>query len=383
MKNTTLIIITITLILSACAPPPTLAPTETPAPPTQTPLPPTPDLDAILPSELSGEYILTTENHEIFYLQDKDENDIPQISIDISGNTYFGQDKTPVNLEIKNGHLFIAQDDKILIFDEKEWLSLPKNLPGNLPDGYIFSNPNENPENLIGAKITDAQGKPLFAYFQRDGVEEGEWIKDYPFVPEINNYKQCQVPEEEMLDGTFLRWLESIAITLKFDPEKVIDVDFGFIGNTLGYNITNAPQFGTQEKNPFDNSVVFCYTETTNNDGEVLPYAVMPVFFWDRETEDVYPVIVVFAGYNPMDKENPFNIQEDFDAWKEQNITLIVASDQLPFGKGTDPLVAPTFEKYDMEAIFTEVYLEQNASKLSQKGMIFLTIIANWGEKLY
>ena len=235
---------------------------------------------------------------------------------------------------------------------------------------------------MIGAKITDSQGKPLFAYFQRDGAEEGEWIKDYPLIPEIENYKQCKVPEEEVRDGTLLKWLESIAATLEFDPEKIVDVDFAFIGNTLGYNIINALQFEDKEKNPFNNSVAFCYTETTNEEGELLPYAIMPVFFWDRETEKTYPVIVVYAGYNPMDKENEYPIKDRFDMWKEQNITLIVASDQLPFNKGTDSLVAPTFAENDMDKIFMEVYLEKDASLLSKRGMIFLTKISIH-EKLY
>jgi hypothetical protein len=298
----------------------------------------------------------------------------------------------------------------------------------DLPEDYIFTNPNEDKNNLIGATITTKEGKPLYLYaplvnndpktdlsesvqatteeiifydkrnISIDEIEavetangseanesgtnvEGEWIKDYPLISEIDDYKQCKVPEEEMRDGTFLRWLKYIAGTLKFDPEKVVDVDFAFIGNALGYNVTNAPQFESalekpSETNPFKNNEVFCYTETKNEDGEVLPYAVMPVFFWNRETGKTDPVIVVFAGYNPMDKENEYPIQDRFDMWKEQNITLIVASDQLPFGKGTDPLVAPTFAENDMNQVFMDTVIKNDASRLSKPGMIFLTKIS-------
>ena len=126
MKKTTLAIFTIVLILNACATPPTPLPmpisTATLALPTQTPLPPTPDLDDILPPEVSKEYTLTTDNSEIFYLQDKDGNIIPEISIDVNGNILLGKEKTPVTLTLEeDGILAITtEDEKILVLDEKK-----------------------------------------------------------------------------------------------------------------------------------------------------------------------------------------------------------------------------------------------------------------------
>ena len=363
MKKTTLIIFAIALILNACATPPTPTPTATLAPPTQTPLPPTPDLDAILPSEIAEKYTLTTENNETFHLQDKDGNSIPEISIDIDGNFFFGEENTPANLEIENEELLITQGDKTLFFNGEEWVDFIDNLPEDLPEGYIFTNPNENSENLIGAKITDAQGTPLFAYFQGDEAEEEEWIKDFPRVPEITNYADNPLTLEDFESGEHYYWLESllpdILETVDWDNMKE-GVTLGYSGDFLCYTSKNTPHWDDpNEVPPFlrDTSTFGLLTTPNGN-----RYISLPLLELDKETKTGVWIEVFYALQNSYGPFSDDSIEKLIGFWKSQKVTLIGRTPNLPgipssYEAEIDPFIVTTFENNpDMKEIFSEIF---------------------------
>ena len=204
-------------LLSACTAPPTAMPTQTPSPTlvptsTPTPLPPTPDLSNLI---LSGETLSTADDETPRYtLTDTDWEPIPPEELTDKLSSLEGWDYT----RRAEGNLQIIDfnENPLWLKTEKFWTVLPEGLP----EGFIFNNPNENPGNLVGAKITTEQGTPSHAYFQREGAEEGEWIKDFPRVPEIRERADNPLTLEDFESGKHLDWLNSLL------PEILAEVDW-------------------------------------------------------------------------------------------------------------------------------------------------------------
>ena len=264
MKKTTFIILAAILLLNACASPPPATPPSTliPLPPTQTPLPPTPDLDDILFSEVSEKYTLVRDNNERFHLQDEDENAVPEISIDIKGNVFFGEGDIPVTLLEEDKSLtLITKDDETLIFNGEKWVELIKNLPEGLPKGYIYNNPNEDRENLIGATITDAEGKPIYVYVE---TANGEWIKDYERIFNLSDYENNQLTMEDISGKHIETFFEAILkseFQEKTDWNKVKDWPFTAAGGYFKYwadSTKNVVKFPDPETAPFIKGTGFC-----------------------------------------------------------------------------------------------------------------------------
>ena len=287
MKKTIFIILVAILFLNACASPPpaTPPPTLTPLPPTQTPLPPTPDFGDILFSEVSEKYTLVRDNNERFHIQDEDENVIPEISIDIKGNVSFGEEDIPVTLFEEDKSLtLIRKDDETFVFNGEKWVELIKNLPADLQKGYIYNNPNEDKENLIGATITDAEGKPLYIFVPKvekgeetqesssenvGSDENGEWIRDYErsFDAEgnfdLSKYTDNQLTMEDFDEGYIKKFFDTV-----LEPEFREKTNWNIIKDwpltspagflTYLKDGNNTIKFPNKETAPFVKDTGFC-----------------------------------------------------------------------------------------------------------------------------
>ena len=381
MKKTILIISTIALILNACAtsPVPLSTPTATLVPPTRTPLPPTPDLDDILPPEVSKEYTLETDDYEIFYLQDEDGNIISEISIDVNGNILFGKEKIPVTLTLEeDGILAITtEDEKTLLLDGKKWVEIIKNLPPNLPDGYFYNNPNQNKENLIGATITTAEKKPLFAYFRKNGSEEGEWIKDFPSC-DIDHYYECVVTEEDIESGKYFTWLELQAQIManEIDWDNISSDDFdtvgwGYVGSMLyplNHN-TGVINSNLEIKDERSSKTFGILEETELGQNSIL----IPTFIIDLSTKSIQ----VIQGKSTEWSDTRLQI----DIFKGMPANAIQLHSRTPFTNETDLLVQKTFDKYPniKEECFDPFLIddEYDRSGLSGSDKIFIIHITD------
>ena len=369
MKKIIFIILVAILLLNACASPPTATPpsTLTPLPPTQTPLPPTPDLDDILFSEVSEKYTLVRDNNERFHLQDEDENEIPEISIDIKGNVFFGEEDMSVTLVlVEDGSLTLTtKDDETLILNGEKWVEIIKNLPEDLPEGYIYNNPNEDRENLIGATITDAQGKPLYKYVE---ARNGEWARDFELFPDIDKYYENFIPLELLQNGDYRRWAELLVKPEDFNLEKMISV-IDIQNRSMGMiqKPKSEGNFNDLETAFFKRDITFGYTEFITKEGVAspfelgmkLPYIIMPT--WNYYEGKTWLEINLHPLYG-IDNGEVYNFDTDqiknhIDIWQNKmNVTAPRPNAFIPFARDenknyvdfNDPFIAETFNNPEL-----------------------------------
>ena len=362
MKKTSLIIFTITLILNACTTPPTPTPipTATLAPPTQTPLPPTPDLDDILPLEIAEEYTLATDNNETFYLQDKDGNIIPEISIDIDRNIFFGEENMPADLRIEGEQLLISQDGKTLIFDGKEWTHIPK-LPEDLPNNWAIADETH---------IVDKDGNPLFVFVEtvneandetlseevaegttnegESGKKEGAWIKDFPRV-DILQYDQCKSTIEDYkkdgpMDQHIQRLIDEITPTMDWKKIKN-DIVFTMINGFLVYSPDfdhDSVQFDNEDTNPFIRRKDGFFCELTHEGNKYLGMIYLVLDNNDNR-QKIYPIKLALPLHRNGVPLSEWQISDQINTWiNKMNVSVIGVDDKRNEADKNDSLFFPT-----------------------------------------
>ena len=252
-----------------------------------------------------------------------------------------------------------------------------------LADGTIVALDN------TAVHLDDTNGYSVYGYtYDASGWMEVEAVKEYPPTsPE--EFKKNVIPVEELFDGTYFHWLEEQAKTISCGPNMRTDIPLVNLGGWIIPDHRTAPNFNQGGEFFVRDAPVFGYTQFTLPDGQVVDYAVMPVFFCkiDAATgeEIVYPVITVYSSYNPnenrtQNKDNQLYMAGGIPRWRnDMNITAIVAGDALTGSTTTgvkDPLVARTFtENTDMEERF-ERFVAGDYSALSEEGIVLLNSIA-------
>lgn len=228
-----------------------------------------------------------------------------------------------------------------------------------------------------------------------DGIEEiaptptaTEIIPQYTLTPEIKNFRDSYIPVEELLDGSYYRWLKDTVAPIlvpwfQEHEEKIKDVTLDSVdipsGKVIIFNISTLPNFEDPETAPFKRDVTFGFTSSkeTNSilleyiDGDSLLYRILPVFYYDKETDQVHPVITVEPTFIKDEEEiNKINRQY----LEDMNITIIHMNDTLfdiPYS-----LVNQSFNKIgrdDMRDRMLRFLHDADFSALSGEGIILLT----------
>ena len=156
---------------------------------------------------------------------------------------------------------------------------------------------------------------------------------EYPLVPDFENFEDCYVPVEELLNGDYWNWLNDvIAPTLlpwfqehedKIKYIKPIVVGIPYAGSTFVFSRPGKIEYEDPETRPWKRDVTFAFTSMKIENGKkTLEYLVLPFFYYDKVTQQVYPIVSVVPIYN----ENP-----DYSVGKRQflevmNIPAIVYS---------------------------------------------------------
>ena len=379
-KNTLLIIFTTILILTACATPPTPAPipTATLAPPTQTPLPPTPDLDAILPPEIAEEYTLRTDNNETFRLQDKDGNILPEISLDIDGNIFFGEENTPANLEIKNEELLITQGDKTLLFTGEGWANIPNQFPKDFSKDWT----------ITAESITDKDG---VVKYELD-IEAMEWVKaveKYEGAVRIKDYSDNPLTLEDFEPGgkvdTFFAKIKP-EIMAQIDWEDVDDsFEFRTIDGAFTYpwRDDGATQFENFRTNPFIRDFskfgISAFGEIIAKfEEKEYRYIFMPLIIIDVENKDIYFIKLAM----PLQKDGKPTSQGEIDwntsAWENEMHLSLIEFGAKPFQAETDdPLFMSMDELLKSGGLSDQVFSELVNKPMSEVNLILLDKLKN------
>ena len=357
-------------LLNACATPPTVIPTQTPSPTlVPTPLPPTPDLDDISRSKITGEYTLVTDDNQIFHLQDKDGNTIPEISIDIDGNIFFGEENTPVSLVFKNKNLTITtKSDETIRFNGEEWVNIPE-FPSDLdiPEGAYYLNETH---------IVDKDGKPLYVL----PTEEGEWIKDYPRNLELGDFRQNQLTPEDISEGYIAHFFDAI-----LEPELQAKTDWDVVKdwamNAMGWLMyrdydKNLVKFPDPEIAPFIKDTGFC-GELVVGKNRYL-YILFTLRDVDNQSIEYFNTsLALQIDGIPMTEAE---IKDSIRILEEEMNFYPLTMGPWPDGAlQADPLVEPQWDRDSddfnlMMEIFTDIVKKGDMSRISElRHLIFLT----------
>ena len=209
-------------------------------------------------------------------------------------------------------------------------------------------------------------------------------LPSYDLCPDIENFREAYIPVEELLDGSYFRWLKDVvAPTLlpwfQAHEDKIrTDVSISPIaleaGNAFIFNAATVPNFEDPETAPFKRDVTFGYTTIERSGDSDLLYIIFPVFYYDMDNQQVDPILTVTPAY--LATEEAIALASDIYI-NDMNMTPIIVDD-IYYGK-KDPIVRRAFANVGserMDASLEDFYTNVNFSALSNEDMIFLTTIS-------
>lgn len=205
-------------------------------------------------------------------------------------------------------------------------------------------------------------------------VAEEKEVKEYQ-VCRIENFRDCTIPVEDLIDGSYLRWLQTLS---KPFPESQIKKPFNF---EYVYTAGMTPYAIVYKGDaPFRRDVTFAQVLLEVN-GKVYPYVVKPIEFYDKnDPRNNKWVITVNSIYN----ENPIynypdsDIDESIDkysvkTWKYNMYITPICIDTYGPSIYEDAIVRKVFENNPDMAERFEKFINGDVSALSGEGIILLT----------
>ncbi len=221
------------------------------------------------------------------------------------------------------------------------------------------------------------------AVWQRlDAITE---IKSYP-ICKIENYDKCVIPVEDLLNGDYLKWLETLS--QPFDATNLKQVPFVFLqeqeGNLIVYDMTHTPNFSDPATRPFRRDVTSGVAYVTY-DGVQVPYLIRPIEFYDPKdpTHNKWVITLksyygsinpVTGQYTPIPNVSAF-VKEDIAMWKSSmNTTPILTSPVVQISNSVDPLIQKVFDANpDIQQWFKDFESGADMGALSRGGVLVLT----------
>lgn len=379
---------------------PTLTPSATQTPtlaiPTQTATPTEPTLPPEVKEkfELAGVDLANMQNAKY----DKDglqitlpDEQVEVISVaDLEKGLYLTEDNI---LQIRdeegeNVLFFFTQDE-----ETKKWMInqtlTADQLAQMTPEQKLATSPsldNHDKWRATGQYVlyTDQNGE-VMRVFDLISLEFRD-IPEYP-VTKPEDFRQNKISVDELLNGDYFLSLQKLAKNLECSPTMRTDVPLiNFVGRIL-YDQSNTPNFDVPGSEPFIRDYTSAYVQLPLADGQVVDYAVMPLFMCDlNDNTKVYPIMTVYSSYDPdvinQQKYNNLYMGGGIPRWrKDMAITVIITSDKLndPGRSGVqDPLVAQVFAKYGVEEMKKRFdrYTKGDFEALSAPGIVLLNLIA-------
>lgn len=225
------------------------------------------------------------------------------------------------------------------------------------PDDEITPTTNVSPTPTKGPDVT---ATPEVAQFN---------------VCAIENYKNCEISVESLLNGEYKKWLESLPPT-QFDPNNINDVALMHTSDGRVYYYTkSAPNFtGPNEgKEPFNRDRTHAFVNYNGN-----LYIVMPIEYFDRNHPEKNQWVITVNNITGLSQAQ---IDENIKIWKEEmNVTAWVDSSTSFFNPNPDPLVTLTLQKYPNLAELVDKFSDTKAwgdkTALDLEGLILLNYIA-------
>ena len=223
----------------------------------------------------------------------------------------------PANLEIKNEEPLITQGDETLLFTEEGWVNIPK-LPEDFSKDWI----------ITAESITDKDGVVKYEL----NTETMVWkkaIKQFVLFPNIRRYDENFIPKEELENGNYRKWCETLVTVEDFDLSKVKTPNITVTSMLIIDDYTTGPDFADPDTAYFKHRVTFGYTEYTTETGEKLRYIVMPIFYLYEEK--VHVVITLNALYRSDVDITKDKIDNRIRIWKKiMNMTVISPKSKVP-----------------------------------------------------
>ena len=210
-------------------------------------------------------------------------------------------------------------------------------------------------------------------------------IKSYP-ICKIENYDKCVIPVEDLLNGDYLKWLETLS--QPFDATNLKQVPFVFLqeqeGNLIVYDMTHTPNFSDPATRPFRRDVTSGVAYVTY-DGVQVPYLIRPIEFYDPKdpTHNKWVITLksyygsinpVTGQYTPIPNVSAF-VKEDIAMWKSSmNTTPILTSPVVQISNSVDPLIQKVFDANpDIQQRFKDFESGADMGALSRGGVLVLT----------
>lgn len=303
-----------------------------------------------------------------------------------------------INVNFIPGGILVPSE-KLLGSKVQAMLLKPESL---LPKKYTPDEINQMTPAEILAKAPELEGYEKWRaagkyamYINTQGQVEkaydmtiGEYrdIPDYP-VTTPENFRQNKISVDELLNGDYFLSLQKLAKQLECSPTMRTDVPLMPLGGLILYDQSSTPNFDVPGSEPFIRDYTSAYVEFPLTDGQVVDYAVMPLFMCDlNDNTKVYPIITVASAFHAsMNQEKSNQIMFGgnglFARWrKDMNITVIITSDKLTGARSgmQDPLVAQVFERYGEEEMKNRFdrYISGDFEALSAPDMVLLNLIA-------
>lgn len=209
---------------------------------------------------------------------------------------------------------------------------------------------------------------------------------EYELCPDIENFRDCELTEEELLSGDYWNWLNKVvAPTLleefKAREDKIVDdIPLNGIGISSGsafYYLDNGVLENEEVTAPWERlDVTFATTSVLDPiTNSTLEYMILPVFCYDKETQTVYPVVTVQPLFHPE------RLEETMDIYlNEMNMPVIVYSsstgsfekDNITMDDTTCPLVTKVYDRLGQDEVWdrTERFYNGDVSAFSSPDMI-------------
>ena len=215
----------------------------------------------------------------------------------------------------------------------------------------------------------------------------------YTVTPEIQNFRECYVPVEELLDGSYWNWLnEVVAPTLLEDfkaREDQIrdDIPIYVAGLSSGAIFFYPEGDGIYEDEevtaPWNRKVTFAFTKTYDND-RASEFLILPVFYYDKATQQVFPVVTIQPIWNTWGEESEEILKEVMEVYLNEMNTPLIKFTSAPSGSFNkesmtmgDPLVSKFYEKLSQEEVLdrSKRFFNGDYSAFSSPDMIISAVV--------
>lgn len=203
-------------------------------------------------------------------------------------------------------------------------------------------------------------------------------IKDYK-VCSPENYRDCEVPLADMLNGSYLKWLQGLS--KPFDSSGVLTPPLIQVGNQMMFYDQREIKFTGPESEPYRKGVTAGYLQI--KEGEFgyefwnsRRYVVLPVEIYDQSSPEnnKWIITVIPIGNNKSEGE----VQYQIKTWLSNKDLLIFTNPYytglVVAGNTKDPIVEHTFDQnHDMGTRFSDSLTLGNLTPLSKPGIILET----------